>query len=48
MQTSTDPWRGCVDDSFECLPYQLSMVHSVPTMVTMGNWESGFDSGEVV
>lgn len=34
------------DVSFECLPYQLSMVLSVPTMVTTGNGESGFDSGE--
>lgn len=34
------------DDPFECLPYQLSMVLSVPTMVTTGNGESGFDSGE--
>lgn len=34
------------DDTFECLPYQLSMVLSVPTMVTTGNGESGFDSGE--
>lgn len=34
------------DDAFGCLPYQLSMVLSVPTMVTTGNGESGFDSGE--
>ena len=34
------------DVSFECLPYQLSMVLCVPTMVTTGNGESGFDSGE--
>lgn len=34
------------DVSFERLPYQLSMVLSVPTMVTTGNGESGFDSGE--
>ncbi|CAB1454932.1 unnamed protein product [Pleuronectes platessa] len=34
------------DVSFECLPYQLSMVLFVPTMVTTGNGESGFDSGE--
>ncbi|GCC21874.1 hypothetical protein chiPu_0000256 [Chiloscyllium punctatum] len=34
------------DDTFECLPYQLSMVLSVPTMVTTGNGELGFDSGE--
>lgn len=34
------------DDSFECLPYQLSMVLQAPTMVTTGDGESGFDSGE--
>lgn len=34
------------DASFKCLPYQLSMVGSVPTMVVTGNGESGFDSGE--
>ena len=34
------------DDPFECLPYQLSMVLSVPTMVTTGDGESGFGSGE--
>ena len=34
------------DDPFGCLPYQLSMVLSAPTMVTTGNGESGFDSGE--
>ena len=34
------------DVSFECLPYQLSMVPFVSTMVTTGNGESGFDSGE--
>uniref|UniRef100_U3ERR1 Plasminogen n=1 Tax=Micrurus fulvius TaxID=8637 RepID=U3ERR1_MICFL len=34
------------DDAFERLPYQLSMVLSAPTMVTTGNGESGFDSGE--
>ena len=27
-------------------PYQLSMVVAVPTMVTTGDGESGFDSGE--
>ena len=31
---------------FERLPYQLSMVVAVPTMVTTGDGESGFDSGE--
>lgn len=34
------------DDPFERLPYQLSMVVAVPTMVTTGDGESGFDSGE--
>ncbi len=34
------------DVSFECLPHRLSMVLSVPTTVTTGNGESGFDSGE--
>lgn len=34
------------DDPFGRLPYQLSMVLSAPTMVTTGNGESGFDSGE--
>ena len=34
------------DVSFECLPYQLSMVSDMPTMVVTGNGESGFDSGE--
>ena len=37
---------GGGDVSFECLPYQLSMVVYVTTMVTTGNGESGFDSGE--
>ena len=34
------------DVSFKCLPYQLSMVRAMPTMVVTGNGESGFDSGE--
>jgi hypothetical protein len=34
------------DESFKCLPYQLSMVGYAPTMVVTGNGESGFDSGE--
>lgn len=39
--------RSCTGDaSFKCLPYQLSMVGSMPTMVVTGNGESGFDSGE--
>ncbi len=37
----------CASDvSFKCLPYQLSMVGDMPTMVMTGNGESGFDSGE--
>ncbi len=39
--------RPCAGDvSFKCLPYQLSMVRDMPTMVFTGNGESGFDSGE--
>ena len=39
--------RPCAGDvSFKCLPYQLSMVRAMPTMVFTGNGESGFDSGE--
>lgn len=34
------------DETFKFLPYQLSMVCPVSTMVTTGNGESGFDSGE--
>jgi hypothetical protein len=34
------------DASFKCLPYQLSMVVYLTTMVATGNGESGFDSGE--
>uniref|UniRef100_A0A834RCA4 Uncharacterized protein n=1 Tax=Sarcoptes scabiei TaxID=52283 RepID=A0A834RCA4_SARSC len=39
-------WPRAGDISFECLPYQLSMVGYMPTMVVTGNGESGFDSGE--
>lgn len=39
-------WSRTGDESFKCLPYQLSMVGSAPTMVVTGNGESGFDSGE--
>jgi hypothetical protein len=39
--------RACPGDvSFKCVPYQLSMVRDMPTMVVTGNGESGFDSGE--
>ena len=37
---------GTGDASFKCLPYQLSMVGSAPTMVVTGDGESGFDPGE--
>ncbi len=39
-------WPRAGDVSFKCLPYQLSMVRDMPTMVITGNGESGFDSGE--
>ena len=39
-------WACPGDVSFKCLPYQLSMVRAMPTMVVTGNGESGFDSGE--
>ena len=39
-------WPCPGDVSFKCLPYQLSMVRAMPTMVVTGNGESGFDSGE--
>ena len=39
-------WPRAGDVSFKCLPYQLSMVRAMPTMVVTGNGESGFDSGE--
>jgi len=32
--------------TFECLPYQLSIVRYVRPMALTGNGESGFDSGE--
>jgi len=39
--------RGAsLDDSFKFLPYQLSMVRYWLTMVTTGDGELGFDSGE--
>ena len=47
LDNFTDRSRPCVGDvSFKCLPYQLSMVRDLPTMVITGNGESGFDSGE--
>ena len=39
-------WPRAGDVSFKCLPYQLSMVRDMPTMVVTGNGELGFDSGE--
>ncbi len=39
-------WPRAGDVSFKCLPYQLSMVRDMPTMVITGNGESGFDFGE--
>ena len=39
-------WPRAGDVSFKCVPYQLSMVRDMPTMVVTGNGESGFDSGE--
>ena len=39
-------WPRAGDVSFKCLPYQLSMVLDMTTMVVTGNGESGFDSGE--
>jgi hypothetical protein len=39
-------WPCAGGVSFKCLPYQLSMVGDMPTMVVTGNGESGFDSGE--
>ena len=39
-------WPRAGDVSFKCLPYQLSMVDDLSTMVVTGNGESGFDSGE--
>ena len=39
-------WPRAGDVSFKCLPYQLTLVGYLPTMVITGNGESGFDSGE--
>ena len=39
-------WPRAGDVSFKCVPYQLSMVSDMLTMVVTGNGESGFDSGE--
>ena len=44
MSRSHGPRAG--DASFKRLPYQLSMVRDLPTMVVTGDGESGFDSGE--
>ena len=34
------------DVSFKCMPYQLSKVSDLLTLIITGNGESGFDSGE--
>ena len=39
-------WPRAGDASFKCLPYQLSTVRDMPTVVITGSGESGFDSGE--
>ena len=39
-------WPRAGDTSFKCLPYQMTMVRDLPTMLATGNGESGFDSGE--
>ena len=39
-------WPRADDESFKCLPYQLSTVSDMPTVVITGSGESGFDSGE--
>ena len=39
-------WPRAGDVSFKCLPYQVSMVVDMTTMLSTGNGESGFDSGE--
>ena len=46
MITARIAWPRAGDGSFKFLPYQLSMVGYWPTMVTTGNGELGFDSGE--
>ena len=39
-------WPRAGDVSFKCMPYQLSIVRDMPTMIVTGNGELGFDSGE--
>ena len=39
-------WPRAGDVSFKCLPYQVSKVGAVPTLLITGDGESGFDSGE--
>ena len=39
-------WPRAGDVSFKCLPYQVSKVSDMPTLLVTGNGESGFDSGE--
>ena len=46
MITLRIEWLYAVDVSFKFLPYQVSMVRYWLTMLTTGNGELGFDSGE--
>ncbi len=47
LNNSSRALRSCTGAvSFECLPYQLSIVSYTLTMAVTGNGESGFDSGE--
>ena len=46
MITPQIAWPCAGDGSFKFLPYQLSMVRYWLTMVSTGNGELGFDSGE--
>ena len=39
-------WPRAGDVSFKCMPYQLSNVSDLLTLIVTGNGESGFDSGE--
>lgn len=39
-------WPRAGDASFKCLPYQMTTVRDLPTVLTTGSGESGFDSGE--
>ena len=39
-------WPRAGDVSFKCLPYQVSKVGAMLTLLITGDGESGFDSGE--